>query len=182
MWDAEIRIGCRDCIYWTNKYGVKPCQHRIDHEIVKVHYPSFATCYDNELGRFCPCSDFEPNPSRKYLYEHWEGFDAYIEGYKTTWGKNGRMFYDGITWLHTGNLYDFDTPEYGVPTYDLVFGHPYNPETGWLKATKKRYCVRHKKSDKYPTGSEIITEDIDGVNIKGEWEEKWKEQKDHMKA
>ena len=80
------------------------------------------------------------------------------------------MFYDGITWLHTGNLYDFDTPEYSVPPYDRVFGHPSTPETGWLKATKKRYCVRHKKSDKYPTGSEIIIEDINGINIKEEWE------------
>lgn len=112
MWDAEIRIGCQDCIYWTNRYEVQPCQHRIDHEIVKVHYPPFSTCYDNE----------------------------------------------------------FETPEYGVPTYDIVFGKPYDQETGWLNATKKRYCIRHKKSNKYPTGTEIVTEDINGVNIKEEWE------------
>ena len=37
-------------------------------------------------------------------------------------------------------------------------------------ATKKRYCIRHKKSNKYPTGTEIVTEDINGVNIKEEWE------------
>lgn len=166
MWDAEERIGCQDCIFWTNQYGVEPCQHRIDHKRVKTHYSPMQTCYDNQLGRFCPCSDFQPKPSHKYIYEHWEDFDTYVEGYKTTWGKHGRMFYDGLTWLHlNGRLYDKpSTPEYAVRTYDLVFGHPYNFETGELEAIKKRYHKRCRKSKIHPTGLVLIVEDINGVN------------------
>lgn len=163
-WDCEERVGCQECIYWSNRI---PCQRRIDHSLVKVHYPSFATCYDNQLGRWTPCSDFKPNPRCKYIYEHWVDFDTYVEGYKTTWGEHGRMFYDGLIWIHLGgHLYDiYNAPEYAIETKELVFGKPFNFKTGELHTVKKRYCKKYKKSNFHPLGFEILYEDIESINV-----------------
>ncbi|MBQ3502977.1 MAG: hypothetical protein IJA72_04890 [Clostridia bacterium] len=179
MWDAEERVSCQDCIWhrwdfkvddylknspYANRIG---CGRRIDHTHVRRYQPSFVNCYDCDLGFGRVCSDFQPSKSRKYVYDHWEDFDTYIEGYKTTWGKHGNNFWTGYVWVYLNNhLYDsFDAPIYAIDAHELVYGHPYNFTTGQLNAKKKKWQERRRNKDKFPLGFETLCIDIDGINV-----------------
>lgn len=161
-WDNEEFVNCTHCKHHRDN----PCTRRIDHDRVRLYHPSFKTCYDYWLGGKVACSDFEPDTWCKYVYEHWEDFQTYCKGYAETWGRH-KMFYDGLIWVYiNGHLWDsFDAPMYGVDAREMVFGHPFDAETGHLKAIKKKYCVRCRKTDEHPLGYYIVTEDIDGVNV-----------------
>lgn len=169
MWDAEEKLTCYECKHYCNANPYdklnKPCQHRIDHKHVKMFRPSFATCYDNDLGKGRVCSDFEPAEWCKYVYAHWEDFDTYVEGYKTTWGKHGHNFWTGKVYVYLNDhLYDhYDAPAYALDAHELVYGHPYNFETGDLHIIGKMYNKRCKKSPENPLGFKLIHEDIDTI-------------------
>ena len=162
MWDAEEKVSCYECKYHSLN---EPCQHRIDHKHVKIFRSPFETCYDNVLGSGRLCSDFEPAEWCKYIYKHWEDFDTYVEGYKTTWGKDGRNFLTGKVYVYLNDhLYDYhNAPAYAIDAHELVYGHPYNFETGDLHIVGKMYTKRCKKSPENPPGLKLIREDIDTI-------------------
>lgn len=179
MWDAEEIVSCQDCVWhhwdfraddylknspYANRIG---CGRRIDHTHVRRYHPYFAHCYDCDLGFGRVCSDFQPKKCRKYVYDHWEDFNTYIEGYKTTWGKNGNYFWEGKVWVYLNNhLYDdYRAPVYAIDAHELVFGHPYNFTTGQLNAFEKKYHKKCKKTPEHPLGFVTIVEPINGVNV-----------------
>lgn len=142
MWDIEERCSCDNCAYHHD------CTRKIDHDIVQLYAPPFATI--STLPKGLICTEYYPAEWCVYKRKCWEGFDAYWEGYLQTWGsdllKNPNKRF--TVYLHGERWKD----DYEIPFLEWVFGKPFDKETGLLKATHIRHWVRTRKSPEYPLG------------------------------
>lgn len=138
------RIFCGQCKWFNvnaDREGFESTCKRLDHKHLRFAKPVFKSYDCGQFGGCCVCSDFYPNKSARWLYEHWEEVKKQIITYKEN--ELIGLCVDG----------DFDTI-YKVKVTDF-YNNTFLNKDGTLKWVLKTYC---KSSRKSPTGYEIIKE------------------------
>jgi hypothetical protein len=131
---------------------------RIDHKKIKFAVPWFKS-YDCDFGTVC--SDFKPSDWQTALCKEWKDLGGF-EGWFSFWVEQWLSYQKidkNIYFVLNGDI----SIRYGVPMLDYIYGNMIDKNI--LKANEKVYYKRHKVSDKYPIGYELIHEKIKGVNI-----------------
>lgn len=155
-------LRCRNCKYYkadADMQGRECLCKRIDHKEIKFAVPWFKS-YDCDFGTIC--SDFEPAEWQTAICREWEevgGFAGFWPLWVDQWcpyGKTDKLVY--FTLNGDTNI------RYGVRMMDYVQGKMRAGNV--LFAVERSYYRKHKTSEKYPTGYELVHEPIDGVKIK----------------
>lgn len=155
-------LRCRDCKYYlvtADQRMTKSRCKRLDHKKIKFAVPWFKF-YDCDFGTIC--SDFKPNKHFPAIKQEWEELGGF-ENWWPLWVKQW-LPYQNTDKLVYFVLNDNEDVRYGVRLLDYVYGNLFR-EDGKFNAVEKEYYVRHKKSEKHPTGYELVHEEIDGVEI-----------------
>ena len=148
--DTAPHLRCIDCAFFNIRADlpgeVSQCK-RIDHKLIRFAVPWFKS-YDCN-GPIC--ADFKPRNPEYADLRNWTNYDD--------WAMAREHRLSGFIWFTINN----DTHiRYGVPVRLFVYGGMVDGSI--LKATRKRYYKRSRKS---PIGYELITEEIDGVQVAG---------------
>ncbi len=140
------RITCRDCQFFSVRAdldGEESRCKRLDHKKIKFYKPWFKSYYCGETNPQI-CRDFSPNGFYKYLKENWTDFDDWV----------GEIPENQCIALVLND--DFSIM-YHVRYKDFA-NNTFLDADGNLKWVNRLYYKQRKKSERFPTGYELVTE------------------------